>query len=148
MVQGAQSKEQLHALLRNAKMSGLSLFDVQEITYISMVKAGVASRDAKWIECIGELEKVYFCAWLLTDEEGLADCEFMLMRTCFEVGSLQSAQRFALLLSDRFASNNSLMLTCEYNRMLIERQLLMAAAQSNEKEQEIVQLRPILDAYK
>ena len=119
-------------------MNGLSLFEVQEIAYISMVKAGVASRDFKWLECIGELEKVYFCAWLLTDEEGLADCEFMLMRACFEVGSLQSAQRFAMLLSAKFAGNDSLMVICEYNRMLIERQLLLADAESNDKEQEII----------
>lgn len=72
-------------------MNGISLFEVQEIAYISMVKTGGASRDAKWLDCIGELEKVYFCAWLLSDEDGLADCEFLLMRACFEAGSLHSA---------------------------------------------------------
>ena len=90
--------------MRNAKMNGISLFEVQEIAYISMAKAGVYSRDCKWIDSISELEKVYFCAWLLQDDAALFDCEILLMRACFEAGSLTSAQRFADLIQQKINS--------------------------------------------
>ena len=79
-------------------MNGIGLYDVQEIASISITKAGGYSRDFKWLESISELEKAYFCAWLLSDEEGLQTCEFLIARACFEAGSLSSSLRFINIL--------------------------------------------------